>query len=52
MDLLSFANINKSGKNRYYAHVFVGWIFFSKEFTGMTRAVADIARHRVVYHNS
>lgn len=29
-DLLSFANIPKSGKNRYYAHVFVAWIFFSK----------------------
>lgn len=29
-DLLSFSNIPKSGKNRYYAHVFVGWIFFSK----------------------
>jgi hypothetical protein len=29
-DLLSFSNINKSGKNRYYAHVFCGWIFFCK----------------------
>jgi hypothetical protein len=29
-DVLSFANINKAGKNRYYAHVFIGWIFFSK----------------------
>lgn len=28
-DLLSFANIPKTQKNRYYAHVFVGWIFFS-----------------------
>lgn len=29
-DLLSFSNIGKDQKNRYYAHVFIGWIFFSK----------------------
>jgi hypothetical protein len=29
-DLLSFANIGKDQKNRYYAHVFIGWIFFSE----------------------
>lgn len=29
-DLLSFANIGKDQKNRYYAHTFVGWIFFSE----------------------
>jgi hypothetical protein len=29
-DLLSFSNIGSDQKNRYYAHVFVGWIFFSK----------------------
>jgi len=34
LDLLSFANINKQGKNRYYAHVFVGWIFFSGYLRG------------------
>ena len=28
-DLLSFANVPKSQKNRYYAHVFIGWIFFT-----------------------
>jgi hypothetical protein len=28
-DLLSFANVPKSQKNRYYAHVFIAWIFFS-----------------------
>ncbi|KAG9237312.1 hypothetical protein BJ875DRAFT_165028 [Amylocarpus encephaloides] len=28
-DLLSFSNINDNGKNRYYAHVFIAWIFFS-----------------------
>jgi len=32
LDLLSFSNIGANGKNRYYAHVFVGWIFFSKEY--------------------
>jgi hypothetical protein len=30
LDILSFSNIGKNGKNRYYAHVFIGWIFFSK----------------------
>lgn len=30
LDLLSFSNISSNNKNRYYAHVFVGWIFFSK----------------------
>ncbi|KAH8602366.1 hypothetical protein B0O99DRAFT_561765 [Bisporella sp. PMI_857] len=29
LDLLSFSNINSNGKNRYYAHTFLGWIFFS-----------------------
>ena len=29
-DLLSFANIGTHSKNRYYAHVFVAWIFFSE----------------------
>jgi hypothetical protein len=29
LDILSFSNINQNGKNRYYAHVFIGWIFFS-----------------------
>jgi len=30
LDILSFSNIGKAGKNRYYAHVFLGWIFFSE----------------------
>ena len=30
LDLLSFSNIGKDQKNRYYAHVFIGWIFFSR----------------------
>ncbi|KAF4621917.1 hypothetical protein G7Y89_g14426 [Cudoniella acicularis] len=29
-DILSFSNISNTGKNRYYAHVFIGWIFFSR----------------------
>ncbi len=30
LDLLSFSNIGSDQKNRYYAHVFTGWIFFSE----------------------
>ena len=30
LDLLSFSNIGGDQKNRYYAHVFMGWIFFSE----------------------
>jgi hypothetical protein len=30
LDLLSFSNIGKDQKNRYYAHTFVAWIFFCK----------------------
>jgi hypothetical protein len=30
LDLLSFSNINSNGKNRYYAHTFLGWIFFCR----------------------
>lgn len=29
-DILSLANLNDRDKNRYYAHVFVAWIFFSQ----------------------
>jgi len=29
-DVLSLSNIGKSEKNRYYAQVFIGWIFFSE----------------------
>jgi calcium permeable stress-gated cation channel len=37
-DLLSFSNIGKDEKNRYYAHVFIGWIFFSKWALHSTRS--------------
>lgn len=30
LDLLTFANIGKSQKNRYYAHTFTAWIFFGE----------------------
>ena len=30
LDILSFANISKASKNRYYAHTFVAWVFLSK----------------------
>lgn len=29
-NLLSFSNVPPTQANRYYAHTFVGWIFFSK----------------------
>ena len=28
LDILSYSNISSSHKNRYYAHVFVGWLYF------------------------
>ena len=27
LDILSFSNVSAANKNRYYAHVFVGWLF-------------------------
>jgi hypothetical protein len=30
LDLLSFSNLGKQDKNRYYAHVFCGWLYFSE----------------------
>jgi calcium permeable stress-gated cation channel len=32
LDIISFSNINESssGKNRYYAHAILGWVFFSE----------------------
>lgn len=36
-DMLSFANITNLEKNRYYAHVFVGWIFFTFVLYVITR---------------
>lgn len=29
LDMLSFTNVSNS-KNRYYAHTFVAWVFFSR----------------------
>ncbi|RDL37974.1 DUF221-domain-containing protein [Venustampulla echinocandica] len=36
-DMLSFSNIGKNAKNRYYAHVFIGWIFFAFVMYMITR---------------
>ncbi|CZT06742.1 related to A.thaliana hyp1 protein [Rhynchosporium agropyri] len=36
-DLLSFSNIPENQHNRYYAHVFVAWIFFSFVMYVITR---------------
>ena len=32
LDLISFGNVTKPNKNRFYAHTFVAWIFFSFVF--------------------
>ncbi|KAH8817395.1 hypothetical protein F5884DRAFT_779240 [Xylogone sp. PMI_703] len=29
LDILSFSNIGRQGRHRYYAHAFIGWIFFT-----------------------
>ncbi|RFU30395.1 hypothetical protein B7463_g5930, partial [Scytalidium lignicola] len=29
LDILSYSNIGRQGKSRYYAHTFIGWIYFS-----------------------
>ena len=50
-DLLSFSNIGANSKNRYYAHVFLGWIFFSKFFGFCDALCPDIARFCHVHHN-
>ncbi|KAJ5051484.1 uncharacterized protein L3040_001260 [Drepanopeziza brunnea f. sp. 'multigermtubi'] len=48
-DLLSFANIPKNGKNRYYAHVFVAWIFFSFVMYVITRETIYFINIRHAY---
>lgn len=48
-DLLSFANIPKSGKNRYYAHVFIAWIFFSFVMFVVTRETIYFINLRNAY---
>ncbi|KAE8448898.1 hypothetical protein EG329_008694 [Mollisiaceae sp. DMI_Dod_QoI] len=48
-DLLSFSNIPKSGKNRYYAHVFIGWIFFSFVMYIITRETIYFINLRHAY---
>ncbi|CAL3971199.1 unnamed protein product [Diplocarpon coronariae] len=48
-DLLSFSNIPKSGKNRYYAHVFVAWIFFSFVMFVITRETIYFINIRHAY---
>ncbi|TVY28372.1 putative membrane protein, partial [Lachnellula hyalina] len=49
LDLLSFANITKAGKNRYYAHVFIGWIFFSIVMYIITRETIYFINLRHAY---
>ncbi|PBP16807.1 DUF221 domain-containing protein [Diplocarpon rosae] len=48
-DLLSFSNIPKSGKNRYYAHVFVAWIFFGFVMYVITRETIYFINIRHAY---
>ncbi|KAE9377429.1 DUF221-domain-containing protein [Stipitochalara longipes BDJ] len=49
LDILSFSNINQSGKNRYYAHVFIGWIFFSFVMWIITRETIYFINLRRAY---
>ncbi|PVH81758.1 DUF221-domain-containing protein [Cadophora sp. DSE1049] len=48
-DLLSFANIPSTQKNRYYAHVFVSWIFFSVVMYIITRETIYFINIRHTY---
>jgi len=48
-DLLSFANIPSNQKNRYYAHVFVSWIFFSVVMYIITRETMYFINIRQTY---
>lgn len=48
-DLLSFANVPKTSKNRYYAHVFVGWVFFSFVLYVITRETIYFINLRNAY---
>ena len=40
LDMLSFSNVSKTQKNRYYAHTFIAWIFFSELY--LEAADADL----------
>ncbi|CAG8981929.1 hypothetical protein HYALB_00013820 [Hymenoscyphus albidus] len=48
-DAISFSNINEAGKNRYYAHVFLGWIFFSFVMYVVTRETVYFINLRRAY---
>lgn len=48
-DLLSFSNITKDQKNRYYAHTFVAWIFFSFVMFVITRETIYFINLRNAY---
>jgi hypothetical protein len=48
-DLLSFSNITKSQKNRYYAHTFIAWIFFSFVMFVITRETIYFVNLRNAY---
>jgi hypothetical protein len=53
-DLHSFSNINKDypgEKNRYYAHVFIGWVFFSEWTKLRIPSHADQFRFCYVAHH-
>lgn len=49
LDLLSFSNINKQGKNRYFAHTFLAWIFFSFIMFVITRETIYFINLRHAY---
>ncbi|EHK96748.1 hypothetical protein M7I_7552 [Glarea lozoyensis 74030] len=49
LDLLSFSNINDQQKNRYYAHVFCGWIFFAFVMWIVTRETIYFINLRHAY---
>jgi hypothetical protein len=48
-DLLSFSNITKQQKSRYYAHVFIAWIFFSFVMFIVTRETIYFINLRNAY---
>lgn len=48
-DLLSFANVSNTHKTRYYAHTFVGWIFFSFVMYVITRETIHFINLRHAY---
>lgn len=48
-DLLSCSNIGPGQKNRYYAHVFIGWIFFAFVMWIITRETIYFINLRRAY---